>query len=1282
MKNRLLPLFVVLGSYSAYSQVGIGTLTPNKSAQLEVVSNDKGILIPQVKLTSTTDTASITSGNVNSLLVFATDVIGDIKPGYYYWYVDKWWRLGSSSDGAACCPTTAIGEGVPGSKGEPGYPGTSIAIYTDSKTGDMYVQNPDGTWTMFSGKNGIDGKNGIAGGNGLPGDKGLDATIEMYIDYNTGVVYVRDPKDKTKWIKVSGKDGINGGNGAPGTNGVSIPSNTNFYIDNSTGTLYVLTPGTDPDVKENWIPVNGKNGIDGKNGIAGGNGVPGASGTAGIDGSIEMYIDYNTGIVYVRDPKDKTKWVQLNGKDGINGGDGAPGTDGVSIPADSNIYIDNSTGTVYILKPGTDPEDPANWIPLNGKTGNNGKDGINGGNGAPGADGVSIPAETTIYIDKSTGTVYILTPGTDPNVPANWIPVNGKNGMDGKNGISGGKGLPGDAGLDATIQMYVDYQTGIVYVRDPEDNTKWVALNGKNGIDGKNGIAGGNGVPGASGTAGVDGSIEMYIDYNTGIVYVRDPKDKTKWVQLNGKDGINGGDGAPGADGVSIPADSNIYIDNSTGTVYILKPGTDPEDPANWIPLNGKTGNNGKDGINGGNGAPGADGVSIPAETTIYIDKSTGTVYILTPGTDPNVPANWIPVNGKNGMDGKNGISGGKGLPGDAGLDATIQMYVDYQTGIVYVRDPEDDTKWVALNGKNGIDGKNGISGGKGLPGDAGLDATIQMYVDYETGIVYVRDPEDNTKWVALNGKNGIDGKNGISGGKGLPGDAGLDATIQMYVDYETGIVYVRDPEDNTKWVALNGKNGIDGKNGIAGGNGVPGASGTAGVDGSIEMYIDYNTGIVYVRDPKDKTKWVQLNGKDGINGGDGAPGADGVSIPADSNIYIDNSTGTVYILKPGTDPEDPANWIPLNGKTGNNGKDGINGGNGAPGADGVSIPAETTIYIDKSTGTVYILTPGTDPNVPANWIPVNGKNGMDGKNGISGGKGLPGDAGLDATIQMYVDYQTGIVYVRDPEDNTKWVALNGKNGIDGKNGIAGGNGVPGASGTAGIDGSIEMYIDYDTGIVYVRDPKNKENWIKLGANETLTTLTNNGSGSYTYKNEAGTEVTIDILNDVANNFQTIVNKPGVTTIIENIVKKTGGNVSYDAITKKFSYIDASGNSQVIDISDLVKASETLTSLTYDATTKKLTYKDEKANPNQIDLSSVAVVPQQVIQEFPANGGETSFTLTDTPSTLSSVKLYINGVRISKNAITLTGTLLNYNDANNGSYIIKANDNIMIDYLK
>lgn len=50
MKNKLLPLVVVLGlgSFSAYSQVGIGTNNPDNSAQLHVVSKTRGVLIPNV----------------------------------------------------------------------------------------------------------------------------------------------------------------------------------------------------------------------------------------------------------------------------------------------------------------------------------------------------------------------------------------------------------------------------------------------------------------------------------------------------------------------------------------------------------------------------------------------------------------------------------------------------------------------------------------------------------------------------------------------------------------------------------------------------------------------------------------------------------------------------------------------------------------------------------------------------------------------------------------------------------------------------------------------------------------------------------------------------------------------------------------------------------------------------------------------------------------------------------------------------------------------------------
>src|SRR5690554_1001726 len=93
MKKRILSVALLVSAWGGYSQVGIGTLTPDKSSQLDVTANNKGILIPRVNLTSTTDTTTITNGNVNSLLVFNTATQNDITPGYYYWYIDKWKRM-------------------------------------------------------------------------------------------------------------------------------------------------------------------------------------------------------------------------------------------------------------------------------------------------------------------------------------------------------------------------------------------------------------------------------------------------------------------------------------------------------------------------------------------------------------------------------------------------------------------------------------------------------------------------------------------------------------------------------------------------------------------------------------------------------------------------------------------------------------------------------------------------------------------------------------------------------------------------------------------------------------------------------------------------------------------------------------------------------------------------------------------------------------------------------------------------------------------------------------
>ena len=98
MKKNLLPVAALLFGTAAYSQVGIGTLLPSNSSQLDIVSNSKGLLIPRVSLLNSTDNTTITNGNVNSLLVFNTTTQNDVTPGYYYWFEKRWMRITNSED--------------------------------------------------------------------------------------------------------------------------------------------------------------------------------------------------------------------------------------------------------------------------------------------------------------------------------------------------------------------------------------------------------------------------------------------------------------------------------------------------------------------------------------------------------------------------------------------------------------------------------------------------------------------------------------------------------------------------------------------------------------------------------------------------------------------------------------------------------------------------------------------------------------------------------------------------------------------------------------------------------------------------------------------------------------------------------------------------------------------------------------------------------------------------------------------------------------------------------
>lgn len=112
MKKILLLLGGILFSSVINAQVGIGTLSPNKSAQLEIAAKDRGVLIPRVALKSITDAVTISNGNVESLLVFNTNPSGTLSRGYYYWLDNRWNRIINETDLGTVLKTVGLEAGT------------------------------------------------------------------------------------------------------------------------------------------------------------------------------------------------------------------------------------------------------------------------------------------------------------------------------------------------------------------------------------------------------------------------------------------------------------------------------------------------------------------------------------------------------------------------------------------------------------------------------------------------------------------------------------------------------------------------------------------------------------------------------------------------------------------------------------------------------------------------------------------------------------------------------------------------------------------------------------------------------------------------------------------------------------------------------------------------------------------------------------------------------------------------------------------------------------------
>ncbi|MDN3689897.1 Lcl domain-containing protein [Cyclobacterium jeungdonense] len=120
----------------------------------------------------------------------------------------------------------------------------------------------------------------------------------------------------------------------------------------------------------------------------------------------------------------------------------------------------------------------------------------------------------------------------------------------------------------------------------------------------------------------------------------------------------------------------------------------------------------------------------------------------------------------------------------------------------------------------------------------------------------------------------------------------------------------------------------------------------------------------------------------------------------------------------------------------------------------------------------------------------------------------------------------------------------------------------------------------------------------------------------------------------------------------------------------------------VVDFSGNVTASGTLTAgdVTYtgtDGTTGQILTTDGSGNTSWV---APAAAIREVADEFSATTSQTSFTLTQAPSVNSKVKMYVNGIRISNTAYSISGSTLTYMAANNGNYALTTGDRIQCDY--
>ncbi|ERJ58176.1 exosporium glycoprotein BclB-related protein [Sphingobacterium paucimobilis] len=159
--NKKLSLSTLIGvclfccSTAAIGQVGIGVEVPHGSAELEIKSNNKGVLIPRIA------EANRPLAPENGLLIYQTDG----QPGFYYFTGTSWQRLAAGENPFADTKTYNAAESATYKQGQVvTYNGSTYVANVDAPTG---TPGASAAYKVIAAK-GDTGSTGTGGGTIIP----------------------------------------------------------------------------------------------------------------------------------------------------------------------------------------------------------------------------------------------------------------------------------------------------------------------------------------------------------------------------------------------------------------------------------------------------------------------------------------------------------------------------------------------------------------------------------------------------------------------------------------------------------------------------------------------------------------------------------------------------------------------------------------------------------------------------------------------------------------------------------------------------------------------------------------------------------------------------------------------------------------------------------------------------------------------------------------------------------------------------------------------------------